>query len=251
MPTIKIGAVPPSLVDSYLKTTRAKVHLDALRNEIDLFRKSKPCSVFRKDNVKRGRYEIRIKIANTPGDIPLILGDLLYCLRSSLDQLVWSLARLTTSYPRGTQFPILEKRNAGTRKTFSTCTAGVPARAAKLIDSLQPYDRAEPSAHLLWRLNRLCNIDKHRRIPVHSDVVTFDFPLMPHNLVRSIEFNHDQQMMSVPLGLKGQMALDPKVSFNVIFGDISDGISCDFDGVANIYNFVADSVIPRFTRFFK
>ena len=83
MPTIKIGAVPPSLVDSYLKTTRAKVHLDALRNEIDLFRKSKPCSVFRKDNVKRGRYEIRIKIANTPDPIPLILGDLLYCLRSS------------------------------------------------------------------------------------------------------------------------------------------------------------------------
>jgi hypothetical protein len=251
MPTIKVGSVPSSLVDPYLKTTRAKVHLDALRNEIDLFRKSKPCTVFHKDNVERGRYEIRIKIADTPGDIPLILGDLLYCLRSSLDQLVWWLAKLTTPYPRGTQFPILEERSAKTRKNFSTYTAGVPASAAKLIDSLQPYHRAEPSAHLLWRLNRLCNIDKHRRIPVHSDVVTFGFPRMPHNLARFIEFDHDQQMMSVPLELKGQMALDPKLSFNVIFGDISEGISCDFDGVANIYNFVADSVIPRFTRFFK
>src|ERR1035441_9125066 len=239
MPTIKVGSVPSSLVDPYLKTTRAKVHLDALRNEIDLFRKSKPCTVFHKDNVERGRYEIRIKIADTPGDIPLILGDLLYCLRSSLDQLVWWLAKLTTPYPRGTQFPILEERSAKTRKNFSTYTAGVPASAAKLIDSLQPYHRAEPSAHLLWRLNRLCNIDKHRRIPIHGDQLNFRFPKISRASERLLSFDHDQNMVSGPLDLKSQMALDPDVSFDVILGDMSDGISCDFDGITKIYDFVA------------
>ncbi len=41
------------------------------------------------------------------------------------------------------------------------------------------------------------------------------------------------------------------ISFKVVFGDMSDGISCDLDGVTDIYNFVVDSVIPRFARFFK
>jgi hypothetical protein len=151
MPIRKAKSLSPSLVDPYLKTTRAKVHLDALRNAVDLFRKSKPCAVFRKEDVKRGRYEIRIKIADTPDDIPLILGDLLYCLRSSLDQAVWALAKLTSPYPKGTQFPILEKDNAGTRRKFAMDTAGVPARAARIIKSLQPYplDPAH-SGHPKW-----------------------------------------------------------------------------------------------------
>ena len=240
-----------SLVDPYLKTARAKIHLDALRDSLDLFRKSEPIAVFRKDNRKSGRYEIRFKIKDTPDELPLILGDLLYCLRSSLDQAVWCLAKLTTPYPKGTQFPILDKLNSGSRKTFAAYTAGVPARAARIIESLQPYHGAEPSAHLLWRLNRLCNIDKHRRIPVHGDEAIFNMPRMPHNLARLVEFDHDQHMVSGPLELKSQMTLDPVVSFNVIFGDMSDGIACDFDGVSAIYKFVADGVLPRFARFFK
>ena len=240
----------PSLADAYLKTTRAKVHLDTLRDSLDLFRKSKPIAVFRKENVKRGRYEIRIRINHPPDNLPLILGDALYCLRSSLDQIIWSLAKLTTPYPRGTQFPILDKLNSGTRRTFACYTAGGPARAGKLIESLQPYHRAEPSAHLLWRLNRLCNIDKHRRIPVHGEEAIFGLPQMPHSLARLVEFDHDQHMVSGPLELKGKMALNPEVSLNVVFGDMAEGMSCDFDGVSDIYNFVTNSVIPRFARFF-
>jgi hypothetical protein len=240
----------PSLVEPYLKTTRAKVHLDALRHSLDLFRKSKPITVFRKENRKSGRYEIRIKIADTPNEVPLILGDLLYCLRSSLDQTVWQLASLTTPYPERTQFPILDKDTRNTRKSFADWTDGVPARAKRLIKSLQPYHRADPSAHLLWRLNRLCNIDKHRRIPIHGDQLNFRFPKISRASERLLSFDHDQNMVSGPLDLKSQMALDPDVSFDVILGDMSDGISCDFDGITKIYDFVAQSVIPRFARFF-
>jgi hypothetical protein len=242
--------IAPSLTDAYLKTSRAKVHLDALGNELDMFRKSKPCSIFRKDNLKTGRYEIRVKVATTPDSIPLILGDCLYCLRSSLDQAVWSLAKLRVPYPEGTQFPILDTNNAKTRKTFSRYTANVPAGALRLIKSLQPYHRADPSAHLLWRLNCLCNIDKHRRIPVHGDELIVHFPGMRRPLMRFVEFDHAQQMTSVPLAMKANMAFDPEVSFDVVFGDMSQGISCDFDGLTDIYNFVAKSVLPQFARFF-
>src|ERR1035438_7027168 len=134
----------PSLVEPYLKTTRAKVHLDALRNSLDLFRKSKPVTVFRNENLKSGRYEIRIKIADPPDETALILGDFLYCLRSSLDQIAWQLARITKPYPEQTQFPILDRDTRDTRRSFDACTAGVPARAIRIIKSLQPYHRVDP-----------------------------------------------------------------------------------------------------------
>lgn len=72
----------------------------------------------------------------------------------------------------------------------------MPPEAAKIIESLQPYNTPNPTdvkIHLLWRLNKLCNIDKHTRIPVHglTGIVKWDtfiplplppeFPL-PHGL---------------------------------------------------------------------
>jgi hypothetical protein len=243
--------IKPSLAEPNLKAARAKVHLDALRDALDAFRKSKPCTVFPKENIESGRYEIRIKIASVPSDVSLILGDLFYCLRSSLDQTVWWLAKLRVRYPKGTQFPVIGKLTRDNRGTFKALHAsGVPAGAVGEIKSLQPYHGAEPASCLLWRLNLLCNIDKHRRIPVHGDVVHFNFLPMSEAVGRSIVIDHDQQMVSVPLEFKSQVAFDPEASFNVVFGDSSEGISCDFEGAVDIYNFVADDVLPRFARFF-
>lgn len=241
----------PSLVNAYLKASRAKVHLDALRHEIDVFCNTQPCALFRKEDPKRGRYYLRAKLPATPDTIPLILGDLLYCLRSSLDQLTWSLAKLTLPYPEGTQFPIFAKLDKNTRRKFKAYTTGVPLRAVKLIESLQPYHRANPSAHLLWRLNLLCNIDKHRRIPVHGDETVFHFPGVPPHIGSHVEGDPDQQMASLPLEFKSYLEVEPVVTFNVVFGDMAKGLSCDLDGITKIYDFVANSVIPRFGRFFR
>jgi hypothetical protein len=109
-------------------------------------------------------------------------------------------------------------------------TLGVPPRAAKLIESLQPYHRADPSTHLLSQLNRLGNIDKHRRIPVHGDEVIFNLPKMPRTLVVALKFDHEQHLVSAPLELKDQMEVAPMASFKVIFGDYAEGVSCDFRG---------------------
>jgi hypothetical protein len=240
----------PSLTEPYLKTTRAKVHLDALRNSLDAFRKSKPITFRRKKNVKASRYEIKLKIQDTPNEVPLILGDLLYCLRSALDQTVWQLAKLSLPYPEKTQFPILGKDTKQTRATFEVCTAGVPAGAKTLLKELQPYNRVDPKSHLLWRLNLLNIIDKHRRIPMHGDILDFQFPKFPRNLVHLLNLDHENHMVSAPLELKGKMVLNPNISFDIVFGDAAEGISANFDDVTKIYNFVTDSVIPRFSRFF-
>lgn len=242
-----------SLDDPYLKTTRAKTHLDALRDEINAFYKSEPIRIFREDDVKRQLYCIRIVIATIPSQLPLIAGDLFYCLRSSLDQAVWALAKRkigTGGYPTHTQFPIFDHNTARNRAKFTQYTTGIPAAAIGIIKSLQPYHRADPAAHLLSRLNLLCNIDKHRRIPVHGEELIVGFPDAPRALAKLWTFDHKQQMISVPIAYKSQMRFNPEVSFKIIFGDMSAGVSCDFDGMKSIYEFVTNSVLSRFARFF-
>jgi len=96
--------MPSSLTDPYLKTARAKEHLEELRERLRLFRENEPISFKREDDTANQQHIMRIKIKVVPDKITLIAGDFLYCLRSSLDQLVWALAKSVGSYPSGTQF---------------------------------------------------------------------------------------------------------------------------------------------------
>jgi hypothetical protein len=235
-----------NLADPYLKTARAKEHLENLREELEIFYKSKPCRFTRQDDLENERHIVKMEVRNTPDNISLIAGDLFYCLRASLDQLVWCLAKLTCPYPKGTQFPILDHRNAA---RFKSQTDGVPAEAAKIIESLQPYngrDTASVHSHLLWRLNKMCNIDKHMRIPVYGST---GFVTLPPSILALGGFNNDF-MMDIPLNLKSEMALDPKVTLKVVFGDLFWTIECDFEGIEAMYAFVTDNVFPKFARFF-
>jgi len=242
------------LVDPYLKTSRAKVHLENLREKLAIFCEN-PCEFIREDDLENQLHIVRMKIKDIPDEIPLILGDLLYCLRSALDQLVWCLAKInaTPGYPEHTQFPILEQPDA---QRFQRQTRGVPAEAARIIESLQPYKAPTPAAvreHLLWRLNRLCNIDKHIRIPIHGAtglVKWSTFVPFGAKDISLAEFDNNA-VMKVPLSRKGQMALNPRVpEFKVLFGDLYWKIECDFAGIETLYEFVTNRVIPRFARFF-
>src|SRR5271163_4336461 len=156
-----------NLADPYLKTARAKEHLDALRKELIEFTESQPCEFQGRSDVANQRYRIRILVKDPPERLSLIAGDVFCCMRASLDHLVWALASNGIAYPKGTQFPILEQLDAD---LFARRTRGVPTEAATIIESLQPYhgkDTPTVRSHLLWRLNKLCNIDKHMRIPAH------------------------------------------------------------------------------------
>jgi hypothetical protein len=250
---VERGGFTP-LVDPYLKTTRAKVHLEDLRERLAVFSKD-PCEFFRKDDPENGWHIISMKVKDIPDEIALIFGDLLYCLRSSLDQLVWCLAKInaTPGYPELTQFPILEQQDI---PRFNRQTSGVPADAVKIIESLQPYNAPTPGAireNLLWRLNKLCNIDKHTRIPVHgtTGLITWDTFVRYGERPILTEFD-DHAEMKIPLSLKGEVALNPRTpEFKVLFGDLYWNIQCDLADIEAIYEFVANRVIPRFSGFFK
>jgi hypothetical protein len=97
-----------ALADPYLKTARAKEHLDDLKERLRKFREDEPIRITREDDVANQRHILRLKVKDIPDVLTLITGDFLYCVRSSLDQLVWALSHTTTAYPRGTQFPIFD-----------------------------------------------------------------------------------------------------------------------------------------------
>jgi hypothetical protein len=198
-----------------------------------------------------------MKIKDIPNDIPLVFGDLLYCLRSSLDQLVWCLAKIdaTPGYPERTQFPIFQEKDI---PRFNRQTNGIPTKARGIIESLQPYNAPTPEAvheNLLWRLNKLCNIDKHTRIPVHgfSGIVTWD-TFVPSGMDKSLRLTEfgDDAIMEFPLSLKSEVALNPRIpEFRVVFGDKYWNTQCDLADVEAIYEFVTNNVIPRFACFFQ
>jgi len=245
--------MPSSLADSYLKTARAKEHLDDLRDRLRLFREEAPCSFTREDDVKGQVHIIRLKIKDIPDKLPLIVGDFAYCLRSSLDQLVWALAKRVGNYPRGTQFPIFAERTVENEKKFASYTKGVPALARREIELLQPY-RSQNDLTIkdtvLYQLNRLNIVDKHHRIPTDATAVDFNFPDFPRKYLFLARFDPEKEMAIVPLRFKRYMRIDPTVAVNVFFGDLHEGLRLDFQRLEQIYEFVANSVIPRFARFF-
>ncbi len=240
------------LADPYLKTARAKEHLDDLRERLRGFRENEPINLRREDDLENHRYIIRFEVKDIPEKFALIVGDFLYCVRSSLDQLVFALAQTTIEYPKRTQFPIFDKPSDESK--IGGMTIGVPADAITMIKHLQPYMGQDPDAvkaHLLWRLNRLCNIDKHRRVPTHSNVSIVNFPDFPKQYAPFIEQDHNNGVVTVPLFLKDKMRFDPTGSIDVIFGDSYEGIQVNLEGLEAIYEFVANSVLPRFLCFFK
>jgi hypothetical protein len=107
-----------------------------------------------------------------PLRLSLIAGDAIQNMRSALDHLVVELATAEYGGPLPHEiesklaFPITtcrDKFRAARKRSRLTC---VPARAQAVIQRLQPYRRGDYRTDLLWVLQELSNIDKHRRLPL-------------------------------------------------------------------------------------
>src|SRR5262245_17348967 len=120
------------LADPYLKLDWANKHLEFFESEIAVFKDSKPCRIFSHDDLENKRYVLRIHRSPVPDSISLRCGDVCYCLRSCLDQLVWRLASLKVAVPDRTQFPIIEKWDADGSSKFIDFLPDVPGEAVAI-----------------------------------------------------------------------------------------------------------------------
>lgn len=115
----------------------------------------------------RGGYVISQLREELPNELSAIFGDALHNMRTALDYLARQLVIANGSLPedhRGqrTAFPISLK--AGPVRIAPK----VSDRAQALVRSVQPFEQEDPQSSLLWRLNELDIIDKHRLIAVFN-----------------------------------------------------------------------------------
>jgi hypothetical protein len=144
------------------------------------------------------------------------------------------------------------------REVTSFCTtpskaytvSRVPAEAFCEIKALQPYHRGDDfKSHPLWRLDEMCNLDKHRRIPAHGTALEGTiYGVSPKDVIK--EATDECLTISIPLAMKNKMRFEPAATVEVAFGGDISGITETLGSIVHIYNFIALAVLPRFDRFF-
>jgi hypothetical protein len=242
------------LTNVELKTRRAQFHFDTFRSAVESFSNPPPYTVTSKTDFERVQEVWTIRMHETPEIIPMALGDFICCLRSALDQLAWGLAHLDTKRvftereQRNISFPIFKEDNPTYRDRLKL----FPSAVAIELDKFQPYRRGNAYRDdLLWQLNELWTLDKHRTIPSNSHSFNVRFPLDGWERYLS-EFD-DRIIVSFPLldAWLSPVNLNPSISFEILFGEYMGAFEISLAGLSEINDFVRNDVIPRFTGFFS
>jgi hypothetical protein len=190
-------------------------------------------------------------------EIALTVGDLVSCLRASLDHIAWQLALFSGDKPsREICFPICDKNSLDTQLRIVKSTYGIPDAAVSIMKEMQPYNcgDAYKSTHL-WRLNKLWNLDKHRHITPHGVVTDWLFNIDSRgvkgdNFPVSTEQIEHGTIMKIPLAMKNNVHFNPDAGMEVRFSDRDTGIDLNYTDILEMYDFVALTVFPVFSRFF-
>ena len=116
------------------------------------------------------RPDVGDKIWIFRGETPVVpieysirLGEIVYNLRSSLDQLIWQLVHANYKAPsHRNEFPIFDDESRF-NNVVKTKLAGVSQQSLAKIEEMQPFRQNEKWS-ALKTLHSLCNIDKHRSV---------------------------------------------------------------------------------------
>jgi hypothetical protein len=233
------------------KAERAKVHLDAFNGHVSVYMKE-PHTVVRKYDAENRRYIKRFQLKAFDSALGNELGEFLYCLRSGLDQMAWQLAlpNARRDSPTEIYFPIFgEITKTKDAKRYSDRLALFPGDVAKELDAIQPHKGPDaPEAHPLWQLNKLCNFDKHKLIPIHSRGINPFVPSVPGVTVENFD-QEDALEVSVPEKYKDHLDLKPTLADPVEIGEWNSDWRLPLDSLSDIHSFITCTVIPRFVPF--
>ena len=165
-----------------VKFTRASIHLDRLREEVDEYLSDSNATFLHQYDADRHQLSSVLQAEFPPPlSIGATVGDVLHNLRSALDNITWHLVLTYTPTPvkpRLVQFPITYS-SKGFEEEVPIRLPGVPTWAVDVFRQLQPWFWPEEARRLLGddatgeedveasplaQLNRLSNDDKHRAI---------------------------------------------------------------------------------------
>jgi hypothetical protein len=241
-----------ALIHIEMKSRWAQEHFDALEKEIENWIKLPPYTIRHEDDLKKVLQVWRVEIGLTPESIPKALGDWVCCLRAALDQMAWQMAHIlapsrafTEGEERNISFLIFKENNSRyqeRRKLF-------PTEVADAFDMVQPYLLGNAYKNdLLWQLNEIWNLDKHRTIPISNNSLMVRFPMWGWESYK-IDFDYGFEI-HFPLGRawKNPVGLEPEITFEVLFGQGAFEVS--LIRLREINDFVRNTVIPKFSLFF-
>lgn len=164
-------AKPDLLIGPRLKIARAQKHFDELKSALAGFFETNPYAVICKTDSKTGQKTYFIKIEQSiPGEIGVVVGDVVHNLRSALDQIVCCLFKCNGKQISGSNgLPVATSRERF-RETRVGKLKNLSPKATRFINRLKPYDGGNSSLFLLAELD---NLDKHNQIvPVASGKAT-------------------------------------------------------------------------------
>jgi hypothetical protein len=249
-----------------LKLMRAKRHLDEVIRVTKGFEIGK-CRVLPETSKDGTLVVLVVHLPPVPAELSVMVGDCLFNLRSSLDHIIWQLCEGRSQKPGNrTSFPIMTTQEAFERAK-ATRLGGVPAEAQRIVEAFQPY-RDEDSP--LGLLDRLHNIDKHRKLNLTTAVSTDtsltwmrDGHLVYQCIIGCEELRHGRNLgvgvradseVGKKLLADGVVVSGEAVMF-VAFVDAGGQESLESDRVdtnlENMFLFITERIVPRFEVFFR
>lgn len=170
---------PTVIPSARAKFNRAVEQFGGLQKEISRFLESKPYRIECERDVEADEWVIvQYPVGDFPGHWAVVLGEILYNLRSALDHAVYTLTILNHGTELdGTEFPVFSDEDMFRQKKKGTGEPtkisglyrirGLTKKTQAVIESLQPFRiKNVPAGHLstIALINELCNIDKHRTL---------------------------------------------------------------------------------------
>lgn len=155
----------------YAKIHRAEEHIKNFKHAADTLCNEAKENIERQvpADVDEQRWVYRGPTPEVSIEWSVVIGEILYNLRSALDHLVWQLVLLNGEIPgRHNEFPIATDYEAWERKKANSLR-GVSQRHQELIGGLQPFSvriGVPIRASHLKVLDDLCNVVKHRHLVV-------------------------------------------------------------------------------------
>ena len=238
------------------KVFRAYEHFEALSAEVQRYFKSEPAKLVGKHDPATNQPAVFLEtVKPIPGRIAHIIGDMVQNLRSSLDYLVWELVIAAKNSPgKDNMFPICTTPGSFNRQLARGRLRGVAPAAAAVIQALQPYHLGEEAkTAALFMLDELCNINKHRHVPlinfgggaVRGGVPTavvdgVQYAILPPDL---------RALTSITVG-PGEVEVKCDVIAAIAFGEGAAEEMEISKALRSLLLYIRDEFMPHFEQFF-
>jgi hypothetical protein len=245
-----------------LRLERASEHIDALRHEARMFMMAEPQAYgMRTDDkpLESGEYIIRAKVFRPPPPrMGIIAADAAHNLRASLDMIAWQLPKkIGAPAPDDdtqTAFPICSDDSAWESRSTKRMIEWIDDDAVGIIKALQPYDRPIPECYKLQVVQSIDNWAKHKAIP---GVLTFhvsSMSIISNHRVTSAAigaFDDGDELCRVPPLGDRKESFKAKLMCHVGLAKEAPGFGLPLEALGNSYEYIRDTVLPAFSRFFE